>query len=104
MTRGRAHKVNQIAEPLMSILVRTIETNNPIKRLVRTTAKNNEIVFKNKLITSHDSKKLERDLEKVKNLQIIYPIGDINVTNIIKFAAKSNFGAFIINTQLKEYI
>tara|TARA_B100000131_G_scaffold80515_2_gene77299 strand:- start:8711 stop:8878 length:168 start_codon:yes stop_codon:yes gene_type:complete len=55
----------------MSILVKTIETNKPIKTLVSTTAINNEIVFMNKLITSHDSKKLERDLEKVKNLQII---------------------------------
>ena len=68
MTNGKAHKVNHIFDPFISILVREIETNRPIKRLVETTAKKSAIVLKNKLKTSHDWKKLERDLEKVKNL------------------------------------
>ena len=54
MTNGKAHKVNHIFDPFISILVKAIETNRPIRRLVKTTAKKSEIVLKNKLKTSQD--------------------------------------------------
>ena len=45
--------------------------DRPKIRLVKITAKNNEIVLNNKVPTSHDERKLERFLEKFANLQNI---------------------------------
>ena len=96
MTSGKAQRVNHILDPFNSIRVKTTETTSPIKTLVATTTMKREIVLINKSRTFHDLKKLSNDLEKVMNLQMIYTMGDIKVTNINKFALNKSFGAFII--------
>ena len=52
-------------------LIKIIDINKPNNRLEKTTAKNIEIVLNNNPYTFHDSKKLAKDLVKVKNRQTI---------------------------------
>tara|TARA_Y100001970_G_C13697798_1_gene585654 strand:- start:341 stop:541 length:201 start_codon:yes stop_codon:yes gene_type:complete len=63
--------VNNIFEPAILNLIKIIDINKPKEILEKTTAKNIEIVLNNKPYTFQDSKKLSKDLVKVKNLQII---------------------------------
>ncbi len=69
ITKGSAHKVNKIFDPGKSNLTVIIEIINPITKLEKTTAKKTIKVLNTNPKTSHDSKKLEIDLEKFKNLQ-----------------------------------
>jgi hypothetical protein len=58
-------------EPGTSYLTVIIEIAKPSARLVKTTAKNKNNVFKRSVNTSHDCKKLDKFLEKFANLQNI---------------------------------
>ena len=71
ITKGRVHSVNSIFEPVILNLIKIIEINKPKIMLEITTAKNIEIVLNNRPYTFHDSKKLSKDLVKVKNRQTI---------------------------------
>ena len=71
ITNGSAHKVNKIFDPGKSNLTVIIDIIKPIIKLENTTAKNTIKVLNTKTKTSQNSKKLEIDLEKLRNLQSI---------------------------------
>ena len=71
ITNGNIVRENNNFEPGNSYLTVRIDMSKPKIRLVKITAKNNEIVLNNKVPTSHDERKLERFLEKFANLQNI---------------------------------
>ena len=69
ITKGNVQSVNKIFEPLTLNLIKIIDISKPKVTLDITTTKNIDIVLNNIPYTFHDSKKLSKDLEKVKNLQ-----------------------------------
>ena len=71
ITKGKVQSVNNIFEQEILNLIKIIDINKPKDTLDRTTAKNIEIVLNSKPYTFHDSKKLSKDLVKVRNLQTI---------------------------------
>ena len=70
-TRGRIVRENSIFEAGSSYLTVKIETSKPIRRLVRTTAKNKVKVLNKREKTSHDFRKADIFLEKLANRQNI---------------------------------
>ena len=71
ITKGNVQSVNKIFEPLTLNLIKIIDISKPKVTLDITTTKNIDIVLNNIPYTFHDSKKLSKDLENVKNLQTI---------------------------------
>ena len=71
MAKGSIVKENKIFEPGNSYLTVRIEISRPSKRLENITAKNNKSVLSNKVVTSHEERKLARFFEKLANLQNI---------------------------------
>ena len=71
ITKGKVQSVNIIFEPLILNLIKIMDINKPKDTLDITTAKNIDMVLNNIPYTFHDSKKLSKDLENVKNLQTI---------------------------------
>ena len=71
ITKGSIVSENNIFDPGISYLTVSIEIDKPRNKLVKTTAKKSNTVLINKVLTSHEERKLERFFEKLANRQNI---------------------------------